>query len=112
VGTRVPSDVFLSELFPDSLLGATDDALRAFEPAVEALQDEEDGQVFEVIKRVVLVPNEINEDHDGAGYETEEREELCLYIDRTLTEHGIGIPALSARRGISRTEITDDWRDW
>ncbi|MGW4551479.1 hypothetical protein ACH121_30760 [Streptomyces sp. NB004] len=69
-------------------------------------------QISAVIKRVVLELNEINEDHDGAGYETEEREELCLYIDQTLTEHGIDVPALAARRGISRTEITDGWRDW
>jgi hypothetical protein len=112
VGTRAPSDAFLSELFPESLLAATDEALRAFELDVEALRDQDDEQVFEVIKRVALVLNEINEDHDGAGYETEEREELCLYIDQTLAEHGIDVPALAARRGISRTEITDDWRDW
>jgi hypothetical protein len=112
VGTRAPSDAFLSELFPESLLAATDEALRTFESDVEALRGQDDEQVFEAIKRVVLVLNEINEDHDGAGYETEEREELCLYIDQTLVEHGIDVPALAARRGISRTEITDDWRDW
>lgn len=112
VGTRVASDAFLSELFPESLLAATDEALRGFELDVDALPDQDDEQAFEAIKRVVLVLNEINEDHDGAGYETEEREELCLYIDHTLTEHGIDVPALAARRGIGRTEITDDWRDW
>ncbi len=25
---------------------------------------------------------------------------------------GIDVPALAAGRGIGRTEITDDWRDW
>ncbi|AJT65633.2 hypothetical protein T261_3973 [Streptomyces lydicus] len=69
-------------------------------------------QAFEAIKRVVVVLNEINDDHDGAGYETEEREQPCLYIDQTLTDHGIDVPALAARRGVSRTEITDSWRDW
>ncbi|MEW2406805.1 hypothetical protein [Streptomyces griseoviridis] len=112
VGTRAPSDAFLSELFPQSLLAATDEAVRAFELDVEALRDQDDEQVFEAIKHVVLVLNEINEDHDSPGYETEEREELCLFIDRTLAEHGIDVSALAARRGISRTEITDDWRDW
>ncbi|WP_242432722.1 hypothetical protein [Streptomyces sp. Root1310] len=111
-GTRSPSDAFLSELFPESLLASTDEALRAFELDVEVLRDQDDEQVFEAIKRVVLVSNEINEEHDGAGYETQEREELCLYIDQTLMEHGIDVPALAAGRGISRTEITDDWRDW
>ncbi|MFD5747979.1 hypothetical protein [Streptomyces sp. NPDC127033] len=111
-GTRAPSGAFLSELFPESLMLATDEALREFELDVDALRDQDDEQAFEAIKRVVVVLNEINEDHDGAGYETEEREQLCLYIDQTLTEHGIDVPALEARRGISRTEITDDWRDW
>ncbi|MER5468068.1 hypothetical protein [Streptomyces sp. NPDC002685] len=111
-GIRAPSDAFLSELFPRSLLVVTDEALRTFELDVEALRDRDDEEVFEAIKRVVLVLNEINEDHDGAGYETQEREELCLYIDHTLMDHGIDLPALAARRGISRTEITDDWREW
>ncbi|MFF6999548.1 hypothetical protein ACFY93_32055 [Streptomyces sp. NPDC008313] len=111
-GTRLPSDAFLAELFPESLLVATDGALHAFESEVGTLRDQDDGQVFEAVKRVVLALNEINEDHDGAGYETEEREQLCLYIDQLLTESGIDVPTLAARRGISRTEITDDWRDW
>ncbi|MFF7535210.1 hypothetical protein ACFZB2_40035 [Streptomyces bobili] len=111
-GARTPSDAFLSELFPESLLAATDAALQVFESEVGTLRDRDDEQVFEAVKRVVLALNEINEDHDGAGYETEEREELCLYIDQALTEHGIDVAALASRRGISRTEITDDWRDW
>ncbi len=111
-GARDPSDAFLSELFPESLLTATDKALHAFESDVQTLQDQADEQIFEAIERVVQTLNEINEVHDGAGYETEEREELCLYVDQTLTEHGIDVPALAVRRGTSRTEITDDWRDW
>ncbi|MEU8651487.1 hypothetical protein [Streptomyces sp. NPDC048737] len=111
-GTRAPSDAFLSELFPESLLAATDEALHAFESEVEALQGQDDEQVFNAIKNVVLALNEINEEHNGAGYETEEREELCLYIDQTLTEHSVDVPALAAGRGIDRAEITDDWRDW
>ncbi|MEU8574852.1 hypothetical protein [Streptomyces asoensis] len=92
----------------------TDEALRPFEVDVEALRDQGDERVFEAIKRLVLVLNEIHEDHDSAGYEAEEREQLCLYIDQALTEHGTDVPALAARRGeasISRGEITDDWRD-
>ncbi|MCX5526523.1 hypothetical protein OG342_27295 [Streptomyces bobili] len=111
-GARTPSDAFLSELFPESLLAATDGALHAFESEAGRLRDRDDEQVFEAVRRVVLALNEINEDHDGAGYETEEREELCLYIDQALTEYGIDVTALASRRGISRTEITDDWRDW
>ncbi|MGW2182024.1 hypothetical protein ACWCXX_28805 [Streptomyces sp. NPDC001732] len=111
-GRLAPDEAFLAELFPESLLAATDSALLAFESDVSLLGGQDDQQVFEAIKRVVLVLNKINEDHDGAGYETEEREELCLYIEQTLAEHGIDVPALAARRGINPTEITDDWRDW
>lgn len=66
-GTRSPSDAFLSDLFPESLLVATDEALRAFELDMAVLRDQDDAKVFEAIKRVVLVLNEINEDHGGAG---------------------------------------------
>ncbi|BFO15286.1 hypothetical protein SHKM778_16740 [Streptomyces sp. KM77-8] len=45
----------------------------------------------------------------GDGHE---REQLCEYIDQTLSEHGIDVAALAARRGIDRAEITDSWRDW
>ncbi|MET8249669.1 hypothetical protein ABZV31_38125 [Streptomyces sp. NPDC005202] len=45
----------------------------------------------------------------GAGYETDESEQP---IDQTLSEHGIDVPALAARNGIGRFEITDKWRDW
>ncbi|MGY4920599.1 hypothetical protein ACWD9K_36495 [Streptomyces sp. 900116325] len=31
---------------------------------------QDDEQIFEVIKSVVLVLNDINQDHDGAGYES------------------------------------------
>lgn len=111
-GSLAPGDAFLSELFPESRLAATDKALRAFESEVETLRYPDDERVHEAIRGIVLTLNEINEAHDGAGYETGEREELCTYIDQTLTEHGIDVSALAARRGISRPEITDDWRDW
>ncbi|WP_243762318.1 hypothetical protein [Streptomyces sp. Tu 3180] len=78
-GTRAPRDAFLSELFPESLLAATDKALHAFESEMDPLHDQDDGQDFEVIRRVVLALNEINEDHNGAGYETEERGAVPLH---------------------------------
>jgi hypothetical protein len=37
------ADAFLSELFPESLLTATDKALHAFESDVQTLQDQADG---------------------------------------------------------------------
>jgi len=54
-------------------------------------------------------------DLDGRGetpYETEERDDLCAYIDETLEEVGIDLDAIAARAGISRYEFTDQWREW
>jgi hypothetical protein len=101
-----------SELFPESMLARTDEVLLLFESELAALSDPSDEDVFEVIKHVVLALNEVNEQYDGAAYETGERDQLCDYIDRSLTEAGIDVEALAARRGQGRHEITDEWRDW
>lgn len=104
----------MAELFPESLLKATNDALQVLEEAMRALREPSDEEVFGAIERVVLDLNAINEcDQYGvAGFCTDEREQLCEYIDETLSEHGIDVAALAARRGIDRAEITDSWRDW
>ncbi len=103
-----------ADLYPESLLRATDAALQAFEDEVRTLREPSDKAVFETVERVVLALNAIDGDgqHGGAGFCTEEREQLCEYIDRTLSEHGVDVAALAARRGIDRAEITDRWRDW
>jgi nucleotide-binding universal stress UspA family protein len=111
-GTLAAEEAFMARLFPESLLQATDTALGSFEAEVLALRAPADDEVFAVIKRAVLTLNAINEDHGGGGYETGEREELCEFIDRTLEEHGIDIPALATRNGIGAQEITDEWREW
>lgn len=98
------------ELFPESLLTRTDEALPAFEAAVAALDDPSDEQVLTSVRNVVLALNEVNREHGRAGYETGEREQLCDYIDMTLTEAGIDVPALARRNGVGRYAITDGWR--
>lgn len=102
----------MAELFPEVLLTRTDEVLQAFETELTALDDPSDDDVFGVIEHVVLALNDVNEEHDGAGYETGEREQLCDYIDTSLAEAGIDVQALAARRGIGRYEITDKWRAW
>ncbi|MEV8392726.1 MULTISPECIES: hypothetical protein [unclassified Streptomyces] len=86
--------------------------MQSFEADVRALPSPSDEQVFGTIRCVVLALNSINEEYGGAGYETGEREELCEYIDQSLTEHGIDVPALAARNGMGAHKITDEWRDW
>ena len=102
----------IAELFPEALLVRTDEVLATFEEEVAALADPSDDEVFAAIERVVLVLNAVNYEYDEAAYETEEREELCAYIEETLTEAGVDVDALAARRGLTRHEITDEWRDW
>jgi hypothetical protein len=111
-GVLEPECAYAARLFPESLLKATDVVLEAFEVEVGALSGPSDGQVFGVVESVVLALNRINREHGGGAYETGEREELCDYIDGTLSEHGIDIPALAARSGIGAHEITDEWREW
>ena len=101
-----------AELFPESLLTRTDEVLATFEAEVAELVDPSDDDVFAAIERVVLVLNAVNDSYDGAAYETEEREQLCAYIEDTLTEAGVDVDALAARRGLTRHSITDEWREW
>ncbi|MFD9460337.1 hypothetical protein [Streptomyces sp. NPDC060027] len=111
-GTLTVEDAFLADLYPVSLLDATDRALGAFESELGTLRTPSDDQVFGAVEQVVLALNAINDQHGGAGYETGEREELCHYIDQALTDRGIDVPSLTARSGLGRHEITDEWRDW
>lgn len=106
----------MSRLFPDSLLRRTDEVLAAFETELGALdvasEAPSDARLLGAVRRVVLALNAVNEEHGGAGYETDERERLCDYIDTALTEAGVDLDALTARHGLGRHGITDEWRDW
>jgi len=111
-GTLDPEEGSMAELFAESLLTRTDEVLAAFEAEVAALDDPTDEQVLATVRNVVLALNEVNHEHGGAGYETGEREQLRDYIDKTLTEAGIDVPALAGRNGVGRYAITDRWRRW
>lgn len=113
-GTLGPECVGAAGMYSESLLKATDSALRAFEAEVSGFRDPSDDEVCGAVERVVLALNAVDRDssHGGAGYCTEEREQLCEYIDLTLGEHGLDVDALAGRRGVVRDGITDAWRDW
>ncbi|MFF0556498.1 hypothetical protein [Streptomyces sp. NPDC004266] len=109
-GTLDPGCACMADLYPDELLVATDTVLDAFDADVAGLNSAEDVEVFAVVERVVLALNAVDDTH--CGYETDEREALCDYIDTALTEHGVDVAALTARHGLGRHELTDKWRDW
>jgi hypothetical protein len=111
-GTLDPDCAGMADLYPDELLSATDAVLDAFEAELPTLDKEDDEQVFAVVERVVQALNAVNEAHDECAFETDEREQLCLYIDEALTERGVDVSALTSRHGLGRLELTDQWRDW
>ncbi|MGV9386651.1 hypothetical protein ACWDRB_63375 [Nonomuraea sp. NPDC003707] len=96
---------------PESMLILTDEVLQRFEAELAGLNNPSDEAIFGVIKRVVLALNNAQKNPD-VTYDTDEREQLCLYIDESLTETGINVEALAVRHGLQRHEITDEWRDW
>jgi hypothetical protein len=56
--------------------------------------------------------NALNDEYDSDAVATGERALLCGYIDETLSESGIDLDVLSARHGIPREDLTDEWRTW
>lgn len=102
----------MAALFPDDLLSATDTVLDAFDAELPTLADGDDEQAFAAVKHVVLALNAVHAAHEQCAFDTDEREQICLYIDEALTEHGVDVAVLTARRGVGRYELTDQWRDW
>ncbi len=100
-GTLDPECACMAELFPEELLTATDALLDTFECELAALGAAPDEQVFAVVERVVLALDAVNEAHNKSAFETGEREELCDYIDQSLTERGVDVVSLtdSSRTG-------------
>ncbi|WP_055586737.1 hypothetical protein [Peterkaempfera griseoplana] len=111
-GTLDPDCACMAGLFPEELLVATDAVLDTFEAELPVLAEADDAQVFAVVERVVLALNAVNATHGGCAFETDEREELCEYIDQAITEHGVDVVALTARHGLGRYQLTDTWRTW
>jgi hypothetical protein len=111
-GALDPDCACMAGLFPEGLLVATDAVLDAYEAELPRLVEADDAQILDVVERVVLALNAVNEAHDGSAFETDEREELCDYIDESLSEHGVDVVALTTRHGLGRYQLTDRWRKW
>ncbi|MFF0384650.1 hypothetical protein [Streptomyces sp. NPDC004286] len=111
-GTLDPNCRCVAQLFPETLLRETDAVLDLFEAELPTLTEGEDARIFAAVERVVLSLNAVNEAHDECAFETDEREQLCAYIDAALTGQGVDVTSLTARHGLDRHELTDRWRDW
>ncbi|GAB3655782.1 hypothetical protein GCM10027589_15100 [Actinocorallia lasiicapitis] len=102
----------MARLFPEDLLVRTDGVLQPFKRELTALTNPTDEEIFAVIQRVVLALNKVNGDYDGVAYETGERDDLWKCIVDSLAENDIDVDAFAKRHGLTRYEITDEWRAW
>jgi len=109
-GTLNEAQAYALHLWPESFIDAVDVALDQYEADARWLRGLTDEQAFASVERVVSALNAIDVEH--GCIETTVREELCEYIDDVLAETGVDVDALTARRGIPRHELTDQWRDW
>lgn len=105
-----PAEAYAAELWPADFTAAVDAVLDAYEHDAATLDPTADEAVWAAVERVVRGLNAADERH--GAIETGEREELAEYIDGVLTDAGANVAALTARRGLSRAELTDSWRDW
>ena len=108
-GTLPRAKAYAAELWPPDFTAAVDKALDAYEREVRSLPAGRDDAAWAAVERVVLALNAADEEEH---IETGEREELAEYIDQVLEAAGVDVAALTARRGIDRSELTDDWREW
>ncbi len=99
-------------VYSESFLSSVDQALTAFESDVRQLTPTSGPEVLAAVERVVVALNRVNQETTGDSIDTDEREQLCLFIDEALTERGVAMEELAARHGVSRFAVTDRWRRW
>lgn len=108
-GTLSSDEAYALTAFPPEFVAAVDTALATYEQEIAGLNPSTDGAVWVAVERVVLALNGVDLDF-GQHIETITREELSEYIEEVLTEAGIDVEALLARRGVD--EAAGEWRDW
>ena len=109
-GTLTEAEAYAPRLWPEVFIAAVDSALDRYEADVQRLHSSPDEEVLASVQQVVFALNAIAYEH--GRIETDEREELCEYIDDVLTDTGVDVAALTARHGIGRSNLTDKWREW
>lgn len=107
-------DCYMEQLFPDEFIDRTEHLLKEFVASMDQCSSSPSDfpQVMQHVEVLVVALNKVNEDFDHGVIETNEREELCAFIDEVIIAKGIDIEALAASQNLGRHEITDEWRDW
>lgn len=111
-GTLDPDHAAFLGSYSEEFLEGVDSALSAFEADILSLTSASDAQILRAVERVVMALNSVNENENGGSIDTDEREQLCLFIDEVLAENGVDVGALAAKRQLNRYAITDQWRRW
>ncbi|GGQ56275.1 hypothetical protein [Couchioplanes azureus] len=94
--------------FPADFVARVDAAFARFEEEIAGLEPGDDEAAWAAVEGFVSALNAA----DSGEIETSTREELCEYIDAALADAGVDVDELTARRGMDRSELTDEWRDW
>lgn len=113
-GEITADDCFMDQLFPDEFIDKAENLLKDFVAAIDQCPTSAQGfpQVMRGVETLVVALNRLNEEFDFEVIETDEREDLCAFIEETIIARGIDIEALAAAQNCSRHEITDQWREW
>ncbi|KXK60674.1 hypothetical protein AWW66_17470 [Micromonospora rosaria] len=109
-GLLTPEKAYAGRLWPAEFVAAADATLTRYDADLRTLDPASDEQAWAAVERVVTALNDVNDEH--GRIETSEREAFAEYIDAALHEAGVDVAALTARRDLDRSELTDQWRDW
>lgn len=113
-GALAKGDAFLTRIHPDAFLVRMENILTEYVEDVGKCEKSAAGfeSVMKAIEKCVLAVNAVNREYDGRSVETDEREDICLFMDAVIVARGIDIDSLAASQKCRRYELTDRWREW
>ena len=107
-GTLPPDEAYAARAWPEDFIARIDVALERYEQDLSRLDPADDAAVWSAVERVVTGINTANR----GEIDTMTGEELAEYVDEAMTAAGVDVEALTSRRDMDRSELTDEWRDW
>ncbi|WP_127501030.1 hypothetical protein [Actinoplanes solisilvae] len=107
-GTLPPDQAYAARAWPADFIAQVDAALQRYEQDLARLDPTDDAAAWSAVERVVTAINAA----DQGEIDTMTREELAEHLDDALTEAGVDVEALTGRRDLDRSALTDEWREW
>jgi hypothetical protein len=102
----------MAELHPVEAMERMDPLFATFERAISRPATSSDQQIMDAVRELVEALNVLHHEFADDLIATQERDEMCEYIDDALVDAGVDVDALCRRVGVERDELTDDWRHW